>query len=284
MRIVVLEQFLLDIVESLGMVQQVVAVGPKCFAAGELPKLPEAVPADMFALQPDVILSGARSLSDAELQTIRNAVAAAPSQGDRPCAIVHCTPTTLDTAMSAIEDVGKALGSSERAHSLAQRLKAQLMDWCDNFYDRMKNKRVSVLAGVEPLMLAGHWVPDMVALCSGVSHMARDGAPDAAIAWPEIVSFRPDVIVVAPRGMELKVSMAHFKQMEKLPGWESVPAVKRGEVTFVDGLHHFYEPGPKLMESMAILISAIAGLDSGYITPRDSFYRLRWLELQRHRF
>ena len=34
----------------------------------------------------------------------------------------------------------------------------------------------------------------------------------------------------------------------------------------------------------AVLLSAMAELDSGYITKRDEFYRLRFVELHRHRF
>jgi hypothetical protein len=32
------------------------------------------------------------------------------------------------------------------------------------------------------------------------------------------------------------------------------------------------------------LVSAMAGLDAGYITKRDEFHRLRFVELHRHRF
>ena len=75
-----------------------------------------------------------------------------------------------------------------------------------------------------------------------------------------------------------------FREFEKRPGWDNIPAVKRGEVFFSEGISNFYRPSMRLIESMSILVSAIAGFDSGYITPRDSFHKLRWLELQRHQF
>jgi iron complex transport system substrate-binding protein len=110
------------------------------------------------------------------------------------------------------------------------------------------------------------------------------GQAGREVTWDEIVAFKPDVIIVAPRGFDVNASARLFKRFEKLPGWEDVSAVKRGEVVFAPGLGLFDRPGPRIRDAMAILISAIAGLDSGYITPRDSFYRLRWIELQRHRF
>ncbi len=99
----------------------------------------------------------------------------------------------------------------------------------------------------------------------------------------KIIAFHPDVIIVAPRGMELKASLASFKELSKLKGWEELPAVVRGEVIFTDGIKHFYNPTDGLVDSMAVLLSGIAGFESGYIAERDTFYRLRWLELHRHR-
>jgi iron complex transport system substrate-binding protein len=123
----------------------------------------------------------------------------------------------------------------------------------------------------------------MIALCSAISQEHNPGCPHRQVRWEDVVAFNPDVIVVAPEGLDLKSSMASFKELSKLPHWEDLPAVKRSEVIFTDGIEHFYNPAVGIMDSMAILISAIAGFESGYITTRDTFYRLRWLELHRHR-
>ena len=192
-------------------------------------------------------------------------------------------PLVLTQVYELFESVAKEIGVKQKGHDLAARLKAQVMDWGDNFYDRMKNKRVTFLASVTPPSLAGLWVPDLIHLCSAMSQVRLPGKPHFELEWKDIVDFRPDVIVVAPEDFPLQASMKTFKLMEKYPNWEDIPAVKRGEVIFTDGLPHFYRPGPRLIESMGILISAIAGLESGYITQRDSFYRLRWMEMQRHR-
>jgi iron complex transport system substrate-binding protein len=91
------------------------------------------------------------------------------------------------------------------------------------------------------------------------------------------------VIVVAPVGFNLSESVKTFSKVVTLPEWESLPAVKRGEVIFAAG-DALYRPGPRLVKGAAVLISAIAGLDSGYITERDEYFKLRYLELHRHRF
>ena len=189
---------------------------------------------------------------------------------------------TLELMYQTIAEIGKVCGVSEKASQLINRIKAQSMDWADNFYQRTKNKKVSVLSSVNPLTIAGFMVPDLVKLCSADPQHHLIGEPDAPTSWTEIHKFRPDVIIVAPRNYSLKESTACFKNLEKEKLWEEIPAVKRGEVIFMDGVS-LYAPGPRILDAIAILFSAIAGLESGYITPRDSFHRLRFLELNRHK-
>lgn len=194
-----------------------------------------------------------------------------------------CCPRRLDEIYEVQEELGKVLKVPHMGHRLASRVKAQVMDWGDSFYDRMHRKKVTFVCSVSPLKLAGLWFPDLIHLCSAQSQVRLAGAPHMPVRWTDILEYKPDVMVIAPEGASLQESMAAFKELERLPGWEAVPAVKRGEVTFSAGNAEFYRPGPRIFESIGVLVSAIAGLDSGYITPRDSFYRLRWLELQRHR-
>ena len=190
---------------------------------------------------------------------------------------------TLDGLFAAYAEVGGLLGNSGIGRDRAQRMKSQLLDWGRNLYERLRNKKVVVLSGVEPLEVAGCWVPDIIKLVSG-----RPFKPDlrrltAPTTWEEIQEFAPDVIVVAPRGKTLDESVKYLRKLEALPDWDSLPAVKRGEVVFSDGIR-LYQTGPAILDGAGILVSAIAGLDSGYITKRDEFHRLRFVELHRHRF
>ncbi|MCO6430200.1 MAG: ABC transporter substrate-binding protein [Deltaproteobacteria bacterium] len=200
-----------------------------------------------------------------------------------PIKLYTYNPTRLEEIFEDSDRLARQIKVTDRGSSIGKRAKAQLMDWGANFYDRMKNKKVTVIASVEPLHLGGLWIPDMVHALSAVSQSKQGSVIHPAVSWREIVEFRPDVIVVAPIGAALKEAMAQFKIMEKWEGWETIPAVKRGEVVFCDGIDHFYNPGPKIIDSFGVMVSAIAGFESGYITKRDIFHRLRWLELQRHK-
>lgn len=193
-------------------------------------------------------------------------------------------PVTFEQVLEGYEKVADLVGVKEKGSDLSHKCKAQVMDWADNFYDRMKNKRVTFVSSVAPLSLGGRWIADMIKLCSCVSQTQSIDLVDPIVEWDAIVAFKPDVIVVAPKGADMKCSLASFKAFEKCGEWETLPAVKRGEVVFTEGTTYFHSPGINLLDSMGILVSAIAGFESGYITPKDSYFRLRWMEMQRHRY
>jgi iron complex transport system substrate-binding protein len=182
-----------------------------------------------------------------------------------------------------VEQIGSLTGDQAEARKLASKTKAQLMAWADSFFERCKGKKVVVLSSVSPVAIAEQWIPDLVKLL-GARAIERDPEQkNKPLTWPDIVAGRPDVIVVAPLGAPLSESVKTLKVVQELPNWEDLPAVKRGEVIFSSGVE-LYRPGPKFLRGAAILVSAVAGLDSGYITERDEYFKVRYLELHRHKF
>jgi iron complex transport system substrate-binding protein len=303
MRIVSLEPFLTELICYLGRESELVGISHRCDAPESVLSLPrvtaedETLPRslaalsrypvridDIIALSPDLVLTSVVSESDTVAATVLSLTEGLRALCGNNVRVLSYAPRSLDGVFEMFERSGKDLGVAGVGHELAQRSKAQMMDWADSFYERIKNKRVAFLESVDPLQLGGYWIPDMIRFASAISMELPRGESGTLIKWDDIVAFNPDVIVVAPRGFDLLGSARLFKVFEKYRGWESIAAVKRGEVIFAPGKGLFDRPGPRIREAMAVLISAIAGLESGYITPRDSFYRLRWLELQRHRF
>ena len=295
MRIVSLEPYITDLIISLGLTESLVGVSFRC---NELPNLPKATTgkaslseefcsedleiATIKTLSPDIIIG---SISpDEDGKVLKGAQASAARLFGDDVHFQTYSPCSLESVYEGIDDLAKVLGVAAKGRELSSRMKAQFMDWCDNFYDRMKNKKVTIVSSLEPFSLAGRWIPDMVSLASAHSQSVSGNIKQRKITWDDVVAFKPDVLVFAPEGRTLQESVQSFPEFAKLPHFEDIPAVKRGEVFFTDGELHFYRPSLKLIESMAILLSTIGGFESGYITPRDSFYRLRWLELHRHKF
>lgn len=231
----------------------------------------------LAAAAPDLVIA---LCAEAQHASLRSKV---QRYAGEAAAVATFDPRTIEQVREYFVALARRCGVPAKGVSLSQRLKAQLMDWGDNFYERSKSKRVTFLSSVAPLELAGCWIPDLISLASCVNQ-SRDTEDARAVTWEEILQFRPDVIVIAPKGADLLSAVRLLPELHQTPIWEELPAVKRGDVIFAPGDGLFYRPTQRLIESAAILFSAVAGFESGYITPRDSFYRLRWIELHRHRF
>ena len=305
MKIVSLEPFLTELLVSFGLEESVVGISARCAGSTALASRPrvtvtpgagaiagarylDGICEDLLdlgavqALSADYLLCSLRGETEGSRRLLAAREKLSPLLAEGGRVLSYC-PHTLEQVYESFERLGRDLGVVEKGHKLSTRLKAQAMDWCDNFYERMKNKRVSFIASVEPLRLGGMWIPDLIDLASAQSQSPCGGEEHPRVEWSDILNFRPDVIVVAPEGQSVQDSARGFERFLSLPRWEEIPAVKRGEVYFAGGSSHFFRPGPELIESVGILVSAIAGFESGYITPRESFYKLRWLELHRHR-
>ncbi len=309
MKIVALEPYLTDLIVAFGGGSRLIGVGSRCRIApdaahpavitskpaapstkapvGDDERLAAGLTTDRLNLQalvelkPDVVMT--RCTEQDTESFVSWAQAELEKRVGKRVLVESFAPDTMSALYQMYEDVAECLGDSRRGQELAQRTKAQIQDWTRSFYERARNKKVTVLASVEPLMLATGLMSDLVRGVTGQPQQRAEGRENTPFTWEEVVEFRSDVIIVAPCGASLQESIAALKKLEALDGWESVPAVKRGEVVFCAGTS-LYLPGPEFLRSAAIVVSAMAGLDSGYITLKDEYFRLRFIELHRHRF
>jgi iron complex transport system substrate-binding protein len=51
--------------------------------------------------------------------------------------------------------------------------------------------------------------------------------------------------------------MTDMTALDSVPGWQTLPAVRDGRVTVVDGSQYFSRPGPRLVDSLEILAHEI---------------------------
>lgn len=243
-----------------------------------------ALPLDLtrlVALAPEVVISDVRELQRGEFCAWAEDYLSR-LVGSR-VRIFDSSIVSLDDMARVLEDIGALVGARADARSVAVRIKGQLMSWGDSFFERCRGKRVVVLSSVDPIVVEDGWISDMIKILGARTlerESSRQGAP---ITWDEVIAGRPDVVVIAVRGRSLEESIKTLPKVQNLPRWDELPAVKRGEVVFAPGTN-LYQPGPRFLKGAAILVSAAAGLESGYITERDEYFKVRFLELHRHRF
>jgi iron complex transport system substrate-binding protein len=113
--------------------------------------------------------------------------------------------------------------------------------------------RVAVIEWIAPMIIAGNWTPELVALAGGEYGLAIAGAASPRVHWAQIAHFGPELLVIAPCGFDKARSRREAQHLHALPGWNELPAVVSGRVKIVDGDAYFNCPGPRLVDTLELL-------------------------------
>jgi iron complex transport system substrate-binding protein len=101
---------------------------------------------------------------------------------------------------------------------------------------------VFVAEWLDPPFVAGHWVPEMVALAGGRDVLGRAGAPSYPTSWETVDELRPELVVAAPCGFD----------HERAAREARLPALKCRAVA-VDSNAYYARPAPRIADGIAQL-------------------------------
>jgi iron complex transport system substrate-binding protein len=167
--------------------------------------------------------------------------------------ILTLAPHTLADVWDDIRRVGAATGTDEAANALAEKLCAEV----DAIHEKTKSARLSprvaCIEWLDPLLNAGHWVPEMVDYAGGIDVLARAGKPSVQIVSDDVVAAQPEVIVIMPCGYDAPRAAQEFRATSFPHDWRDVPAVRSNSVFAVDANSYFSRSGPRLAQGIAIL-------------------------------
>ena len=113
--------------------------------------------------------------------------------------------------------------------------------------------RVAAVEWIDPVMIAGNWMPEMIRLAGGTPGITQAGAHSPYVPWEQVVQFDPQVLLVAPCGFDLPRTIAEAGPLFQLPGWSDLAAVRAGRVFAADGNAYFNRSGPRMVESLELL-------------------------------
>ena len=171
--------------------------------------------------------------------------------------IIALKPTRLD---DIFDDIARVAASTERS-AAGETLVAQLRQRLDAIRDRVlrvrSRPRVACIEWIEPLMVGGNWIPELVALAGGSYDLVSPGAHSPAMSWPDFATYAPDVIVVMPCGFKLAQTEAELSALTTRPEWPRLPAVRNRRVYLADGNAYFNRPGPRIVDSAELLAGLI---------------------------
>ena len=165
--------------------------------------------------------------------------------------IVTIDSHTVDGVVDDLERLGTVLGRQQEAATVREELEGRLQ--------RLRSKTATVSADerprtvvfdwMDPVMVAAHWVPELVRTAGGRYDLAESGTAARPREWDEILAYDPEAIVVAPCGFDLDQTAANARNLWDRPGWEDLTAVRDGRIWAIDGDGFVNRPGPRVVDA-----------------------------------
>jgi iron complex transport system substrate-binding protein len=142
-----------------------------------------------------------------------------------------------------------ALGVPERGVQLITRMRTRLEAVALRAAQQPRRPRVTFLAGLDPPLVAAGWIRELVALAGGELVACEPGGA-RPLAPEDLASGDPDVLILAPAGMDLVSATAAARGLLARPGWQALRAVREGRLHAADGTALFGRAGPQAAEAL----------------------------------
>jgi len=295
MRVAALLPAATDIVIALGAGDQLVAVTHACTLPSRLTEIPRvtrsrvtatgasgidtqvsdlsSAGAPLFELdeallsaqRPDVVLT--QSVCD--VCAVREGDArAAASRMRPPPRVATLGANSVEGVFTDIVTVGSALDVQDESEELVAGMKNRV----GLIHRRLKAQKaprpsVLVLEWTEPAFSAGHWVPDMVRRAGGHELLGKSGEASQRIGRAEILSSKPEVVVIAPCGYDLEATV---RETKALAGNEAFTWMRSMRVWAIDANHLTSSPGPGVVHGIEVLARILHPALFGNPSPRDA--------------
>lgn len=202
-------------------------------------------------LKPDLIITQTQcevcAVTPADVET-----ALAAWTGARP-QIVSLAPNALADIFEDIQRVAAALGRSDRGPALVNELRGRMDGIASVAAQLDEHPRVACIEWIEPLMAAGNWMPELVALAGGENLFGAAGRHSPWLTLDELAASDPDIILVLPCGFDIARTCVELAALAERPAWRRLRAVRDGRIFLCDGNSYFNRPGPRLADSLEIL-------------------------------
>lgn len=206
------------------------------------------------ALRPDVIVT--QHQCDVCAVSYADVEAAVRSTVGVEVTIVSLAPRTLMDVWDDVVRVATALDRRDAGRAVVAAIDERLASLVAHT-GGLARPSVACVEWIEPLMLAGNWTAELVAVAGGDYPFASVGAESARAEWSAFAAADPDAIVVAPCGFSLQQTRGELDRLRARAEWRSLAAVTSGRASVVDGNAFLNRPGPRLVETAEILAALL---------------------------
>lgn len=218
--------------------------------------------AALAAVRPDVIVT--QDLCDVCAVSLDEVVEVARKLTNPEVRIVNLHPSRLFDIWSDIRKVAAGIGRERESVALLAHLDERVEDVrrrASRWLGRSASPapRVLTLEWLDPPMVGGTWMPELVQLAGGQPMLTHPGdhAPTLSIDQLARLDPAPEVVVVKPCGFTIPRTVKEADFLSGLLAEMPWPAVRERRVFIADGNAYFNRPGPRIVDSLEILAACL---------------------------
>ncbi|HLE78663.1 MAG TPA: cobalamin-binding protein [bacterium] len=226
--------------------------------------------AQLAQLRPDLILTQELCEVCAPSYTLVKQAAKVLEAGTR---IVSLEPLGLEDVLDNIALVGELTGARARAEQVVISLRERIAR-VTAASAGLPKRTIVCLEWLDPLFVAGHWIPEMVEYAGGQDLLGRPRQPSYVVDWDAVRAADPEVLVVMPCGFDVPRVREEIHLLTDRPGWRELRAVREQHVYLTEATSYFSRPGPRLVDGLEILASILHPEENKENVPAHSVERL----------
>ena len=171
--------------------------------------------------------------------------------------MISLDPQYISDILQDIRTVGAATGTERKAEEITSHMQARI-DAVKARASRAASKpKVLSLEWIDPLIYAGHWVPEMVELAGAENCFGSKDAGSGPMEWSAMVDSQPEVLIFMPCGFDVKRGLQDVQLLAANEAWASLPAVKNERVYVIDASAYTSRSGPRLVTGLEIMAEMI---------------------------
>jgi len=220
-------------------------------------------------LKPDIILTQSQcevcAVSEKDVKSVvKNITGINPD-------IISVEPNSVKDIFKDIKIIAEALNVVDKGADLIDFMKNRIRT-LKKSYDVKSELTVAAIEWIDPLMAAGNWVPELIEMAGGINLFGEAGKHSPWMEYKDLIEKDPDNIIIMPCGYNIQKSIIEIDSLIKQKGWKEINAVQNDKVYITDGNQYFNRPGPRIIESLEILIEIFHNdktdfkhIDSGWI-------------------
>ena len=170
-----------------------------------------------------------------------------------PVEVIDVQINSVEDMFATITKIGEAIDVEGRAKRYIKLLKNRIKHISVLTEQMDIQKQILFLEWLNPMMVAGGWIPDLIEITGAVHLLTSIGDKAQKVSFDELKNLDPEVIILGSRGLKIDEIMDEIGKMEDYPKWEELDAVRNKQVFVVDSADHFTKPGPRLIDSLEVL-------------------------------